>query len=160
MRQRRPSRHDRALYRFHSVSFEHRKRNSRHLRSWGHLRLHRDIIWGRNQHIFHGNIGGNTVHIKTSWAGRKAVCKQWLAPSQLRFFRTLPPPSTGGTSGATEATRPEGMPDIGMADQFQSSSAFFGLYRGITYPTLPESPNSPVGIVHLSSWRIGERQLV
>ena len=34
-----------------------------------------------------------------------------------------------------------------MSDSFQSSSAYFGLYRGNTYPTLTESPNSPVGVV-------------
>ena len=69
----------------------------------------------------------------------------------IAFLPDTTATSTGGTGGATVATPANGgdvaVPDVGMADQFQSSSAFFGLYRGITYPTLTESPNSPVGIV-------------
>ena len=80
--------------------------------------------------------------------GRKAACKQWLAPSQFHFCRTVPRhrPVEPAARRSHQRTA-DGLPDIGMADQFQSSSAFFGLYRGITYPTLLESPNSPVGIV-------------
>jgi hypothetical protein len=34
-----------------------------------------------------------------------------------------------------------------MSDQLQSSSAFFGDFKGKTYPRLVESPFSPVGVV-------------
>ena len=102
---------------------------------------------GANQAIFHGSIGGSTVHIKTSWSGAEGGMQTVSGSVSIPFLPDGTPTSTGGTSGATQATVPEGIPDIGMADQFQSSSAFFGLYRGITYPTLLESPNSPVGIV-------------
>lgn len=108
-------------------------------------------LGGAQQAIFHGTIGGQTVHIKTAWSGAEGGMQTVAGSVAIAFLPDSTSTSTGGTSGATVATPGNGgdvaVPDVGMADQFQSSSAFFGLYRGVTYPTLTESPNSPVGIV-------------
>ena len=101
---------------------------------------------GAQQAIFHGTIGGQTVHIKTAWSGAEGGMQTVSGQVSIPFLADGTPTSTGGTSGATPGGD-NSVPDIAMADQFQSSSAFFGLYRGVTYPTLTESPNSPVGIV-------------
>ncbi len=104
-----------------------------------------------SQHIFHGTIGGQTVHIKTTWSGAEGGMQTVAGSVAIGFLPDSTATSTGGTSGAAACLSGGGcdvsVPDVGMADQFQSSSAFFGLYRGVTYPTLTESPNSPVGIV-------------
>lgn len=101
---------------------------------------------GANQAIFHGTIGGNTVHIKTSWSGAEGGVQTVAGSVAISFLGDGTPTSTGGTPNAT-AGGESAIPDVAMGDQFQSSSAFFGLFRGIVYPTLSESPNSPVGIV-------------
>ena len=104
-------------------------------------------IGGAQQAIFFGTIGGQSVTIKTDWTGSEGGIQTVAASVSIPFLPNGTPMSTGGTPGATVATSPEGIPDVAMSDSFQSSSAFFGLYRGVTYPTLTESPNSPVGIV-------------
>src|SRR4249919_2553174 len=92
---------------------------------------------GAQQAIFHGTIGGQTVHIKTAWSGAEGGMQTVAGSVSIAFLPDSTSTSTGGTSGATVATPGNGgdvaVPDVGMADQFQSSSAFFGLYRGITY---------------------------
>lgn len=101
---------------------------------------------GAQQAIFHGTIGGQTVHIKTAWSGAEGGMQTVAGSVSIPFLSDATATSTGGTPNATPGGD-NAVPDVGMADQFQSSSAFFGLYRGIVYPTLSESPNSPVGIV-------------
>jgi hypothetical protein len=101
---------------------------------------------GAQQAIFHGTIGGQTVHIKTAWSGAEGGIQTVAGSVAIPFLADGTATSTGGTPNATPGGD-TAIPDIAMSDQFQSSSAFFGLYRGITYPTLTESPNSPVGIV-------------
>src|SRR5262245_13182665 len=101
---------------------------------------------GASQAIFHGTIGGNTVHIKTSWSGSEGGIQTVAGSVSIAFLGDATPTSTGGTPNATPGGDNH-IPDVAMSDSYQSSSAFFGLYRGIVYPTLTESPNSPVGIV-------------
>jgi hypothetical protein len=108
-------------------------------------------LGGAVQAIFSGNIGGQPVVIKTFWTGSEGGIQTVAAQVQIPFLPAGTPMSTGGTGGATQATAANGgdvaIADVAMSDSFQSSSAFFGLYRGVTYPTLTESPNSPVGVV-------------
>lgn len=107
---------------------------------------------GAAQAYFSGNIGGSPVIIKTSWSGSEGGIQTVAGSVAIGFLpnsTTIAP--NPGQSGATVCTSGGGcdvsVPDVAMSDSFQSSSAFFGLYRGVTYPTLTESPNSPVGIV-------------
>jgi len=106
---------------------------------------------GAAQAIFSGTIGGQPVTIKTDWTGSEGGIQTVAGSVTIPFLPNSTPTSTGGTGGATVATCVNGgdcaVPDVAMSDSFQSSSAYFGLYRGVTYPTLTESPNSPVGIV-------------
>ena len=106
---------------------------------------------GASQAIFHGTVGGQTVHIKTTWSGSEGGIQTVAGSVAIGFLPDSTTTSTGGTSGATACLSGGGcdvsIPDAAMSDSFQSSSAFFGLYRGVTYPTLTESSNSPVGIV-------------
>ena len=102
------------------------------------------------QAIFFGTIGGQPTTIKTAWSGSEGGMQTVAGSVAIAFLPNTTATSTGGTGGATVATPGNGgdvaVPDVEMSDSFQSSSAFFGLYRGVTYPTLTESPNSPVGI--------------
>lgn len=105
---------------------------------------------GSSQAIFLGTIGGQSTTIKTSWSGSEGGMQTVAGSVAIAFLPNGTATSTGGTGGATVATAGNGgdvaVPDVECSDSFQSSSAFFGLYRGVTYPTLTESPNSPVGI--------------
>lgn len=105
---------------------------------------------GSNQAIFIGTIGGQPTTVKTSWSGSEGGMQTVAGSVAIAFLPNSTTTSTGGTPSATPATAGNGgdvaVPDVQMSDSFQSSSAFFGLYRGVTYPTLTESPNSPVGI--------------
>src|SRR5215831_3477795 len=101
---------------------------------------------GASQAIFHGTIGGNSVDIKTSWSGSEGGIQTVSGSVGISFLGDSTPTSTGGTPNAT-AGGETAVPDVAMSDSYQSSSAFFGLYHGVTYPTLTESTNSPVGIV-------------
>jgi hypothetical protein len=106
---------------------------------------------GAGQAIFKGTIGGQAVTIKTDWTGSEGGIQTVAGQVAIAFLPDSTATSVGGTSGATTATAANGgdvaVPDIAMSDSYQSSSAFFGLYKGKTYPTLTESPNSPVGVV-------------
>jgi hypothetical protein len=108
---------------------------------------------GANQAIFQGNIGGNPVNIYTSWSGSEAGIQTVADATQnVNFLPDGTPVSSGGTSGATAGTDPH-HPDVAFSDTFQSTSQFNGIFRGVTYATLTESPGtsaghgSPVGIV-------------
>jgi hypothetical protein len=114
---------------------------------------------------FRGLVDGVDVLIKTSWSGAEGGVQTvafGAAPLTVKFLpddatttAAAPGTAAGGTSGLTDPTASGGaastfkaeIPDIAMADQFQSSSAFFGDYKGKNYPTLVESPFSPVGVV-------------
>ena len=108
-------------------------------------------LGGSSYAIFHGTVGGNAVTIKTSWSGSEGGIQTVSASFPVLYYLDSVTGTTGGqgglgnpvvgTNGDTET------PDVAMSDSYQSSSAFFGLYRGTTYPTLTESPNSPVGVV-------------
>lgn len=106
---------------------------------------------GSNQAIFVGTIGGVPTKIKTTWTGSEGGMQTVAGSVSISFLPDSTPVSTGGTPNTPPCTSGGGcdnsIPDVEMADSFQSSSAFFGLYRGVTYQTLTESPNSPVGIV-------------
>ena len=106
---------------------------------------------GSTQAIFLGTIGGQSTTIKTTWTGSEGGMQTVAGSVAIAFLPNSTTVSTGGTSGAAPCTSGGGcdtsIPDIEMADSFQSASAFFGLYRGVTYATLTESPNSPVGVV-------------
>lgn len=108
-------------------------------------------LGGAAQAIFLGTVGGQPFTIKTSWSGSEGGIQTVAAQVSIPFLPNTTPVSTGGTPNATVATAGNGgdvaIPDVAMSDSFQSASAFFGLYRGVTYPTLTESVNSPVGIV-------------
>jgi hypothetical protein len=108
-------------------------------------------LGGSTYAIFHGTIGGNPVVIKTSWSGSEGGIQTVSAQLPVLYYDDSVLGTTGGqgnlgtpvvgTNGVTQA------PHVAMSDSFQSSSAFFGQFRGTFYPTLTESPNSPVGIV-------------
>ena len=109
---------------------------------------------GSNQAIFQGNIGGNPVNIYTSWSGSEAGIQTVADSTQtVNFLPDGTPVSVSpGTSGATTGTDPHA-PIVAFSDTFQSTSQFNGVFRGVTYATLTESPGtssghgSPVGLV-------------
>ena len=106
---------------------------------------------GSTQAIFFGTIGGQSTTIKTTWSGSEGGMQTVAGSVAIAFLPNTTPVSTGGTNNAPPCTGggscDNSIPDVEMADSFQSASAFFGLYRGVTYATLTESPNSPVGVV-------------
>lgn len=106
---------------------------------------------GAQQAIFVGTVGGQQVTTKTDFTGSEGGIQTVAGQVAIPFLPDSTATSTGGTSGQTVATSANGgdvaVPDVAMSDTFQSSSAYFGLYKGKNYPTLNESPNSPVGIV-------------
>jgi hypothetical protein len=103
---------------------------------------------GASQAIFQGTIGGSPVTIKTSWTGSEAGIQTVAASLSIPFLVQAAPTAAPGGNAAQSCTSTElAVPDVALSDTFQSSSAFLGLYRGIFYPVLTESPNSPVGIV-------------
>lgn len=110
-----------------------------------------DTLSGAGQAIFDGNIGGQRVIIKTDWTGSEGGIQTVAGQVAIAFLPDSTPVSVAGTANATKATSDNGgevkIPDIAMSDTFQSSSAYFGVYKGKNYPTLTESPNSPVGVV-------------
>ena len=108
-------------------------------------------LGGSSYAIFHGTISGTPVIIKTSWSGSEGGIQTVSAQLPVLYYTDAVLGTTGGqgslgapVNGGNGDTE---IPDVAMSDSFQSSSAFFGLYRGHTYPTLQESVNSPVGIV-------------
>ncbi len=116
---------------------------------------------GASQAIYYGTISGKLVIIKTSWSGSEAGVRTVAANSSsasANFLADTILDNTGsgvaalqtGTASVTAGTTAE-IPDVAMADNYQSSSAFFGSYGGVTYPTLTEvtlTPSGdPVGIV-------------
>jgi hypothetical protein len=108
-------------------------------------------LGGSSYAIFHGTISGTPVVIKTSWSGSEGGIQTVSASLPVLYYLDSVTGTTGGQGNVgTPVVGGNGgneTPDVAMSDSFQSSSAFFGLYRGHTYPTLQESANSPVGIV-------------
>ena len=105
---------------------------------------------GSTYAIFHGTVAGNSVTIKTSWSGSEGGIKTVSHQDQVLYYANSVAGTTGGTANVGTPTGGNSIneiPDVAMSDSYQSSSAYFGLYRGNTYPTLTESPNSPVGVV-------------
>ena len=95
---------------------------------------------GSTQAIFHGTISGKPVTIKTSWSGSERGIQTVSASLTVPFLvDSIQPPGCIPDDIS--------VPDVAITDTFQSSSAFLGIYWGVNYPALTESPNSPVGIV-------------
>jgi hypothetical protein len=122
-----------------------------HILSSGFTYAYSGASLGGSQYaIFHGTVGADSVTIKTSWSGSEGGLQTVSHQDNVLFYNDSVAGTTGGTpnvgtpSGGNSATE---VPDVAMSDTFQSSSAFFGLFRGQLYPTLSESPNSPVGVV-------------
>ncbi len=115
--------------------------------------------------IFLGNIGGNSVKLKTSWSGSEGGIQTVSGQITVKFLPDGVAVSTGGTSGlpdptvAGNANSPE-VPDIAFSDTFQSSSAFSGTFFGVNYPALNSSvtttgtTNQIIGIVQFK-WIAG-----
>jgi hypothetical protein len=107
-------------------------------------------LGGSQYAVFHGTSGGNSVTIKTSWTGSEGGIQTVSHQDNVLFYADSVAGTVGGQanvgtpSGGNSASE---VPDVAMSDTFQSSSQFFGLFRGQNYPTLSESPNSPVGVV-------------
>lgn len=108
-------------------------------------------LGGASQAIFKGTVGNQPTTVKTAWSGSEGGLQTVAGQVQIAFLPDATTVAAGGTGGATAATPSNGgdvhVPDVAMSDTFQSSSAYFNLYKGTTYPTLTESPNSPVGVV-------------
>ena len=103
---------------------------------------------GSGQALFNGTIDGNPVTIKTSWTESERGIQTVAASISVPFLVQPAPTAAPGGGAPLNCTQTElEVPDIAMSDNFQSSSAFFGLFRGVIYPALIESPNSPVGVV-------------
>ncbi len=110
---------------------------------------------------FSGTVSGTPVLIKTCWTGSEGGIQTvsfGASPLTVPFLQDGATTSaagaggTGGTSGLADPTvaanpHSDEIPDVAMSDTYQSSSAFFGLFKGKTYPSLTESPNSPVGVI-------------
>lgn len=115
---------------------------------------------------FRGLVDGVDVLIKTSWSGAEGGIQTVSGSLPVKFLPddatlTAAAPGTGAgatqnladptASGAPSTAFKSEIPDIAMGDQFNFSSAFFGDYKGKTYPALVESPisaqNGGVGVV-------------
>jgi len=101
--------------------------------------------------IFHGTISGNAVTVKCTWTGSEGGVQTVSAQVNVLCYNDNVVGTAGGTpSVGTPVLGGNGVnqiPDVDLSDGYQSSSAFFGEFRGTNYPTLTESPNSPVGVV-------------
>jgi hypothetical protein len=103
---------------------------------------------GAGQAIFTWTQGGgaDTYRVFTSWSGSEGGLQTvGDATKTVNFLPTSTPVSTGGTSGATTGTDAH-HPDAAMSDTFQSSSAFYGTFQGVTYDTLTEATGTTGGL--------------
>jgi hypothetical protein len=90
--------------------------------------------------IFKGNIRGVATTIKSHWSGSEGGIQTVAgAPNfTVTYFADttvcLPPPGNKLPNGT--ALTDSSVPDVAMADTFQSSSLFHGTVNGVTYATL------------------------
>src|SRR5262249_18026948 len=111
-------------------------------------------LGGANQAIFQGTIATVPTNVYTSWSGSEAGIQTVADATQnVNFLPDGTPVSVSpGTANATAGTDPH-HPLAAMSDTFQSTSQYNGVFRGVTYASLTESPGStaghgsPVGIV-------------
>lgn len=93
-------------------------------------------IGSASQAIFTGTVNGEDVVIKTSWSGAVAGVQTVSQGISVNFLPDGTTQSTGG-SGTTPAGTEAGIPDVGMADNYQASTAF----------TTPVLTDTVVGVV-------------
>lgn len=91
--------------------------------------------------IFNGTINGQPVIVKTLFTGSEAGI-QTVSNNQAILFLTDRPGTAGGESAATGSSDSR-VPDIAFSDTYQSSSFFFGNFRGTFYPTLNSTNTTP-----------------
>ncbi len=109
---------------------------------------------GANSGIFVGTLQstGSAVIIETTFNGAEAGIQTVAASIAIGYLPTSSTVSSGaGHAGLADPTvsgnpNTQAVPDIAVADQEQSASAFYGKYHGFVYPALTEDANSPVGI--------------
>jgi hypothetical protein len=90
--------------------------------------------------------GADTYNVFTSWSGSEGGLQTVGDSTKLvNFLPTTTTVSAGGTSGAAAGTDAH-HPDAAMSDSFQSSSAFFGTFQGVTYDTLTEATGTTGGL--------------
>jgi hypothetical protein len=85
-----------------------------------------------------GTIGGNPVTIKASWSGSAGGIQTVAGSLNVRF---LPDGATGTANpDPRNAANPAevAVPDISMADNYQSSTIFNGTINNVTYQTLTD----------------------
>ena len=89
-----------------------------------------------NVAIFTGSVSGNPVIIKTDLIGSEGGIQVVSHQDAIGFLADNVPQSAGGTANATTTLADSSIPDVALTDSFQSSSFFFGTFKGKFYPTL------------------------
>lgn len=82
------------------------------------------------------------IDFYSAWSGSEAGIRDVARPNLIAFL----PSSASGVVAESAATDNQN-PDIAMSDTFQGTSQFKGVFGGVTYASLTEAANSPVGIV-------------
>ena len=111
---------------------------------------------GQHDTIYSGTIGGTAWIIATSWSGSEAGIQTvsgggsipFLNDNQIASCTTSGNGALRNVTGDTTAQSDSvfSPADMAMSDTLQSASEFQGLFHSVTYPTLTEATNSPVGI--------------
>ncbi len=127
-------------------------------------------LGGAGQAIFTGTVGANPVIIKTSWSGAVGGVQTVAGSLNVNFLPNSTTQSGGaGTSGAATGTE-AAIPDVGMADQYQSSTPFNAPpYVTLVYTTVGVVPfkwvasnGTPAGVTNITTqqaqslWGAGE----
>ena len=111
---------------------------------------------GQHDTIYSGTIGGVAWIIATSWSGSEAGIQAVAGGGSIPFLNDNQIAScttsgfgalrnvTGDTSAQSDSVFSAA--DMAMSDTLQSASEFQGVFHSVTYPTLTEATNSPVGI--------------